>query len=172
MGEYMLEEEAILVDLSIEEVEKVPGRNNIIWQWGRAIAFVVGIIEVLLHLLVIDLFHHGHGDLMLFLNTIQLPMIVKQVAMGSLLAAKVNSSLIWWLPAGPNSTMAQTACPVAIYASAICWLSPPSMPVIESGNKLTEIMAHNLKEQRSAGYHPVIPAVDHTSIFCCKVPPR
>ncbi|KFZ19761.1 hypothetical protein V502_03482 [Pseudogymnoascus sp. VKM F-4520 (FW-2644)] len=47
------------------------------------------------------------------------------------------------------------------------------MPVsVEGGNKLTEIMAHNLKEQRSAGYHPVIPAVDHTSIFCCKVPPR
>ncbi|KFY95417.1 hypothetical protein V500_02783 [Pseudogymnoascus sp. VKM F-4518 (FW-2643)] len=46
------------------------------------------------------------------------------------------------------------------------------MPVsVEGGNKLTEIMAHDLKEQRSAGHHPVIPAVDHTSIFCCKVPP-
>jgi hypothetical protein len=41
----------------------------------------------------------------------------------------------------------------------------PSIPVIESGNKLTEIMAHNLKEQQSAGHHPVIPAVDHTPQF-------
>jgi hypothetical protein len=49
MGEYMLEEEAILVDLSIEELEEVPSRNNIIRQWRRAIAFVVGIIEVPLH---------------------------------------------------------------------------------------------------------------------------
>ncbi|KFZ25081.1 hypothetical protein V502_00437 [Pseudogymnoascus sp. VKM F-4520 (FW-2644)] len=39
------------------------------------------------------------------------------------------------------------------------------MPVSESGNKLTEIMAHNLKEQQSAGHHPVIPAVDHTPQF-------
>ncbi len=37
--------------------------------------------------------------------------------------------------------------------------------VSESGNKLTEIMAHNLKEQQSAGHHPVIPAVDHTPQF-------
>ncbi|KFY67829.1 hypothetical protein V497_00191, partial [Pseudogymnoascus sp. VKM F-4516 (FW-969)] len=27
------------------------------------------------------------------------------------------------------------------------------------------------KEQESAGHHPMIPVVDHTSIFCCKVPP-
>ncbi|KFY32063.1 hypothetical protein V493_00551 [Pseudogymnoascus sp. VKM F-4281 (FW-2241)] len=44
--------------------------------------------------------------------------------------------------------------------------------VRESGNKLTEIMAHSLKEQQSAGHHPMIPVVDHTSIFCCKMPPR
>ncbi|KFY98160.1 hypothetical protein V498_01626 [Pseudogymnoascus sp. VKM F-4517 (FW-2822)] len=41
------------------------------------------------------------------------------------------------------------------------------MPVTQSGNKLTEIMAHNLKGEQSAGHHPVMP-----SIFCCKVPPR
>ncbi|KFY62667.1 hypothetical protein V497_02284 [Pseudogymnoascus sp. VKM F-4516 (FW-969)] len=29
-----------------------------------------------------------------------------------------------------------------------------------------------LKEQQSAGHHPMIPVVDNTSIFCCKVPPR
>ncbi|KFY65910.1 hypothetical protein V497_01229 [Pseudogymnoascus sp. VKM F-4516 (FW-969)] len=27
------------------------------------------------------------------------------------------------------------------------------------------------KEQESASHHPMIPVVDHTSIFCCKVPP-
>jgi hypothetical protein len=56
------------------------------------------------------------------------------------------------------------------------WLKPhvrlPSTPVSESGNKLAEIMAHNLKEQRSAGHHLMIPAVDHTSTFCCKGSPR
>jgi hypothetical protein len=46
--------------------------------------------------------------------------------------------------------MAQTARSVAIYARE--W-------------ELTEIMAHNLKEQQSAGHHPVIPAVDHTPQF-------
>ncbi|KFZ20554.1 hypothetical protein V502_03144, partial [Pseudogymnoascus sp. VKM F-4520 (FW-2644)] len=42
-----------------------------------------------------------------------------------------------------DSTVAQIPRPVAIYA-----------------------------QQRSAGHHPVIPAVNNTSIFCCKVPPR
>ncbi|KFX96934.1 hypothetical protein O988_05099 [Pseudogymnoascus sp. VKM F-3808] len=55
-----------------------------------------------------------------------------------------------------DSTVALIPRPVAIYA------------VIESGNKLTEIMAHNLKDQQSAGHHPVIPAVDHTSQFAAK----
>ncbi|KFZ01690.1 hypothetical protein V500_00654, partial [Pseudogymnoascus sp. VKM F-4518 (FW-2643)] len=41
------------------------------------------------------------------------------------------------------------------------------MPVsVEGGNKLIEINGLQFwKEQRSAGYHPVIPAVDHTPQF-------
>jgi hypothetical protein len=60
--EHVLEEEAVLVDLCVEEVEELLGRDDVVGEGacaGGGGGVVVVVVEVPLALLLVDLLYHG-----------------------------------------------------------------------------------------------------------------
>ena len=58
MSQGMLEQETVLIDLGIEEAEKIMSGDDIIRLWRWAIVDIVGIVEIPLVPLLVYLRHH------------------------------------------------------------------------------------------------------------------
>ena len=86
----MLEEKTVLIDLGIEKSGKVTRGDNIIRQRRPVIVDIVGIVEIPLLLLLLDLLYHGQRNPMLFSRVVRSPAVVEEISIYPLLTMQLG----------------------------------------------------------------------------------
>jgi hypothetical protein len=89
MYKNILKQKVVLVNLGIQKYKKLLSRDNIIQERSLNSINLI-IIQILLTPLLSNLFYYSQGDIVFFLNTIRLLLVIKQVSISTLFAIEIS----------------------------------------------------------------------------------